>query len=477
MRHSLKINSLFAGVTALLVALLFLVNGIALLLSQRHFLEIDLTAGTVYRLSADTQAFIRALDRPVKIFVLSDEGGFSGSRELDHVRRIINQFPRFSGLITLEYVDYIANPAFAVNFPDLRLSHGDVIVQSGGNTRHVPAMTLFRYAQMRDGSLVIAASRAEEAITSAILNVLSDDMIRIAMLTGNGATENHVFNSILVDNNYEVHSVSLLTANLLEYDIAMLLLPTIDLSESVIRMLEAFLRNDGEYGKILFLTAGAQQGAMPNLDRFLSEWGIRFSNGAVFETRSIHTYQFQPFFPTAMYMSGRYADMLRDNSMPFLMPASRPMETLFTSRDSRFVETLLVFSETSGVRPADAASDFTADDAEIWGPMPALVKSSSNAVSGDGSLLQSHLIVSSSTGMLDPIALLNTSVTNVEYLLNLLGDLTDRDTINILPTSLARRTLGITSAQASVLGVVLVGVLPASILLMGVGVWLFRRFK
>jgi hypothetical protein len=181
-------------------------------------------------------------------------------------------------------------------------------------------------------------------------------------------------------------------------------------------------------------------------------------------------------------MEGRFADMLRDNSMPFLMPVSRPMEILFTARDGYYVETHMIFSETSGVRPADAGSDFTADDAEIWGPLPALVTSSFNTPTSDGNLhskavLQSHMIISASTGMLDQIALQNTSLTNVEYLLNLLSDLTDRDTINILPTSLASRTLGITSAQASMLGIILVGILPALILLAGVGVWLFRRFR
>ena len=153
------------------------------------------------------------------------------------------------------------------------------------------------------------------------------------------------------------------------------------------------------------------------------------------------------------------------------------METLFTARDGYFVETLMVFSETSGVRPADAGSDFTADDAEIWGPIPALVKSSFTAQTGGAAGKQSHMVISASTGMLDQIALQNTSVTNAEYLLNLLGDLTDRNTVNILPTSLANQTLGITSAQASALGVILAGILPAVILLAGVGVWLFRRFR
>ena len=477
-KHSLQINMLFTALVALLLIALLLVNGIAILLSARHHLQADLTAGAVFDVGEDTRALLGALDRPVEIFVLSDEGGFTGSRYLEQAKRIIDRYPHLSGHVSLSYVDYLTNPAFAVNFPDLSLSHGDIIVRSGERVRHVPAVSLFHYAQMPGGGVTIAASRAEEAVSSAILYVISDERVRVGILTGNGTADSSHFAALLASNNYEVHSISIATAQLEAFDVLLLIAPTIDLSGDAVRRLEEFLYNGGEYGKTLFYTASAGQGDMPNLDLFLSEWGVRFSNGAVFETRPERTYRQQPYYPIALYEESRFTNMLRDPSMPYLMPLSRPMETLFTARDGFFVETLLAFSETTGVRPADAGDDFSPGDTERRGPMPALVKSSFNVPIGDGELLQSHIVISASTGMLDPIALQNTSVTNSEYLLNLLGELTEREgAFHIQPTSLAGRTLGITSAQASWLGVVLVGILPAVILLTGVGVWLFRRFR
>jgi ABC-type uncharacterized transport system involved in gliding motility auxiliary subunit len=164
--------------------------------------------------------------------------------------------------------------------------------------------------------------------------------------------------------------------------------------------------------------------------------------------------------------------------MPFLMPLARPMEVLFTARDGYYVETLLYFSAGSGVRPADAGDDFNADHATRRGPIPALVVSGFHAVSNDDSPLRSTIVFSSSVGVFDATALQNTSLTNAEFMLNLLGDLTDRDDLfNIQPKSLSGRTLGITSAQASALGVILVGIVPVVILLAGITSWLVRRYK
>ncbi len=476
--HSLKVNILFAVITASLLSALILVNAIALRLSERYPLQIDLTANALYELGDETKDMLAALSAPVEIYVLSDEGGFGGSNYLSQAKRVMDWYPRYSGNVSLRYVDYAVDPAFAANYPDLSLSQGDIIVKSGGRVRHIIAANLFHYTYQQDGSLAVSASRAEEALSSAIINVTSGETVKIAVLSGNGVADASLFTALLADNNYQLESVNLTSGELGNYDIALLFAPTIDLSEDVVRKLEAFLYNGGSYGKTLFYAAVAAQGSLPNLDLFLAEWGVAFENGAVFETSAERTYQYQPYYPTAVYAEGQYTDMLRDASMPFLMPLSRPMELLFTARDGYYVETLLSFSESSGVRPADAGESFSADSAERRGPMPAFALSTYNAEGRGGEPLQSRIIVSASAGIFDTVALQNTSVTNAEYLLNLLSDLTNREgAILVQPKSLAGNTLGITSAEASALGVILAGVIPGLILLAGVAVWLWRRYK
>ncbi len=477
-KQSLKVNVIFALITVLLIVGVLLFNGISLTLTSRYSLSFDLTENAAYEIGEDTQALLAGLGQPVEVFILSAEDAFGGSNYLSQAKRVMQQYPRYSQKLSLTFVDYASDPSFAAGFPDLKLSNGDVIVRSGKKVKHIPVNNLFHYTYTSSGSLAIEASRAEEALTSAILNVTGEKLLKIAVLTGNGVTESKLFTALLADNNYELASVNLTTESLNGFDGALLFSPTADLSEDVLRKLESFLYNEGTYGKTLLYTASAAQSAMPNLDAFLAEWGIGFANGAVFETKAERTYQYQPFYPLVHYEEGRYKDMLRDPNTPFLMPLARPMQVLFTAKDGYFVETLLSFTETSGVRPADAGENFTADQAAVSGPMPAMVISSFNAKGIEGAPLRSCIVASASTGIFDTVALQNTSLTNSEYMLSLLGDLMGQTAgVSIQPKTLSGKTLGVTSAEATTLGIVLAGVLPLLILAAGMGVWLVRRYK
>ncbi|NLV59086.1 MAG: GldG family protein [Clostridiales bacterium] len=478
LKQSLKVNLVFTLLVVLLIAGVFLLNGIAMLLTDRYSLSVDLTENAAYEIGEDTKALLQDLKQPVEIFVLSTEDAFGGSNYLNQAKRIIQQYPRHGETVSLTFVDYASNPSFAAGFADLTLSSGDVIVRCGQRVKQIAAQNLFHYQYTADGKLTIASSRAEEALTSALLNVTSDRLVRVAVLTGNGVVESKLFTALLADNNYQVAPVNLTTESLDGYDGALLFAPATDLSEDALRKLESFLFNGGQFGKTLFYAASASQGVLPNLDAFLSEWGVSFGTGAVFETRSERTYQYQPFYPMADYADERYRRMLRDPNTPFLMPLSRPMQLLFRSKDGYYTETLLSFGETSGVRPANAGADFSADQTTVKGPLPALALCSYNAKGTGGASLRSCVIVSASAGIFDSIALQNTSLTDSEYLLLLLGDLLGQEAqISIEPKSLSGKVLGITSAQASTLGALLAGLLPLLILATGVVVWLVRRYR
>jgi hypothetical protein len=475
--NRLKINLIFALLAAMLIACAFFINGIVLLLSNRYSLYVDFTANAAYKIGEDTIALLARVEEPVEVFVFSAEDAFSGNNYLNQAKRVMQQYPRYSDNMSLTFVDYVSNPAFTAGFPDLALSQGDVIVRCGGKIKHIKLNNLFNYAYTADGNLVIESSRTEETLDSAILNVTGDALPKIAVLKGNGVAEAALFTALLADNNYELTEAGLAADPLDAFDAALLFAPMDDLSEGVLRRLDAFLYNNGNYGKTLFYAASAAQGAMPNLDAFLAEWGAAFLNGAVFETKAERTYQYQPFYPLADYTDTRYSGMLRDVNTPFLMPLSRPMTLLFEAKDGYYAETLLSFGESSGVRPVNAGEDFSAESAEVTGPLPALVLSSYTP-QPQNSVFRSHVVISSSVNIFDSMALHNTSLTNSEYLLTLFADLLGKDTaLNIQPKSLSGKTLGITSAQATRLGVLLAGVLPFAILCAGMVVWLARRYK
>lgn len=475
---AVKFNALFALLMVLLVVIVFLFNAVMATLSERGKISVDLTANAAYRIGEDTKAVLDSLTGDIELYVLADESSFMGNPYLVQAKRMIDQYPLYSSFVRLSFVDYTADPTFAANYPNLTLAAGDILVKSAKGLKQVPLMSLFNYTYTSEETLTVESSRAEEAITAAIVSVITDDPVRVAFLSGNGATEDvQTIKSILTDNNFETHTANMITDALDEYDILILLSPASDLSEDVLAKLDSFLYNGGAYGKTLLYAADVSQPALPNLAAFLREWGVSVDDGAVFETSQDRAYSYQPYYPLAAYTSETYRGMLKDSQNPVLLPLARPLSILFEHKDNRHVETLLSFYETAGVRPSDADDSFTASQATIWGPMPALVHSSIQIAGAEGPL-RSNVIVSSSAAMFGSNGMANTSLNNAAYTLNLFNTLTERENvISIAPKSLAGNMLGISTAAASRWGIILSTVVPLAILGTGLAIWLMRRYK
>lgn len=471
---------LFAVLQILLVAAAFLINLIMLQLAERIPLTLDLTANAAYKVGDQTRTVLADLERDVVIYVLSTEEGFSGSSYLIQAQRILDQYPRLSPWVSLTYIDYVFDPTFASRFPDLTLSQGNVLVTSGNRVKQLQLADLFNYTYTDSGTMTIQSSRAEEALTSAILHVTGDEQVRVAVLTGNGMADLPAFTQLLSDNNYEITAINLTMDELdASYDLALLLGPRIDLSDDALRKLDAFLYNDGAYGKTLLYTADVAQESLPNLELYLQEWGVLVDSGAIFETQAERTYQYQPYYPVTDYVDTTYREGLIDPSAPVLMPLARPLDLVFETRGNHVNEVLLQYAETSGVRPPDAVEGFSVEQTERWGPMPALVLASNRVYGTDGmTQARSNVIVSASTAMLDEFAIQNTSLSNSQYIINLLNTLLERDDVVVIqPKSLAGATLSVTTTQASTLGALFAGVLPLAILATGIVIWLVRRYQ
>ena len=473
-----KLNALFALLTLFILLAVFLLNVVVKTLGERYTLSADLTANAAYQIGDDTKAVLDGLTQDVQLYVLATETSFSGSSYTIQAQRILEQYPRRSPRVTIQYVDYTADPTFAANYPDLTLKDGDILVKSKNGLKQLALSSLFNYTYTEDKTLTIESSRAEEALTSAIVNVTTEQPVKVALLTGNDVfSDTDTLKSILSDNNFDVSSVNMVTDALDGCDILLLLSPQIDLSTDVLDKLDAFLYNGGAYGKTLLYAADVAQPATPNLDVFLREWGVAVTDGAVFETNSERAYSYQPYYPLTDYTNADYAGKLKDKTNLVLMPLARPLELVFTYKDNRTVDALLSFGSTAGVRPSTADDTFTASMAQQWGPMPALTLTSW-VVQESGAAVQSNVIVSASTACFGPSGMANTSLSNAEYLVNLFNTLEHREnTVSIEAKSLAGSTLGITTGAASVLGVVLCAVLPLLILGAGIAVWLLRRYR
>ena len=177
-----RMNALFAVSITLLVVVFILLNAVALVLSNRFPLSLDLTANAAYNIGEETKTMLDHLVKPVTIDILAPEQMFTGDAYLVQTMKILEQYERHSSRVTVHYIDYAADPSYAATRPDLKLSEGDLIVSSGDRVKQIPLSSLFNYTPTASGSIIIESSRAEEAITSAIMNVLSGDDVRCGVL-------------------------------------------------------------------------------------------------------------------------------------------------------------------------------------------------------------------------------------------------------------------------------------------------------
>lgn len=461
--------------------ILFLLNiCVTALVRENPSLSFDLTKNRLFVLSPRTIENIRNLSKPVTVFVLAREGDFTKVSSYNvQANEVIKQYEKNSDRISLVYVDYVKDPAFASSYPGVVMKHGDILVKCEDNYTVVKTEELFNYTVNAGGNLSILSSKAEEAIYTAILKVSSDKPVEAVVSAGHGEYTMDDFTELLRKNNYRISAQNLVTGDIdPASDLVLVIAPKSDFSEGELEKLDRYLINGGKYGKTLLYCADAGQPHLEALSVFLREWGVLVQDGAVFETDEKRVYNYHPFYAVADYAEDNYSGPLKNMAKPVLMPVSRPLETLFEYRNNYSTKTLLGFAASTGVRPSGASADFTADDAVRRGPIPALVLCAYSVTDRQTGkpALASYLLVSGSTGMLDAYSVNNPSFGNGEYLVNLLNSLTNRtDTITFQPKSFAGSPLNLPRTQVNILGLVCIAVVPLLILVSGLAVWIRRR--
>jgi hypothetical protein len=475
-------------------ALLFLVNAVFYLLVQRFpALSFDLTTGKIFKLSAGTVEYIRDLPEDVTIYVLAREETFAETSPYNaQANEVFRQFEKNSPRVSLVYVDYVKNPSFIASYPGLVVKHGDVLVVSegrggegggeGGRGRKnslIKTEELFNYARFRQGELSIVSSRAEEAIRGAILNVTNDRPVRAALIAGHAEYTMDDFTLILRNNNYETFPWNLTQGRIdPAVDIVLIIAPKEDFTPRELELLDEFLFNGGDYGKTLFYCADPSQPPLERIAVFLSEWGVVVEDGAVFETNEMRVYNYQPFYAMADYAEEEYSGRLRIASKPMLAPVSRPLRLLFDYRNNYSAKPLLEFGPSAGVRPSAAPDTFTADDAVLRGPFPALALCAYSVINRETGKADkvSHVLAAGSAGILDTLAVNNPAFANAEYLVNLLNRLSGReDAVPLSPKSFTGRGLNLPRLTVNILGLCFIFLIPAVIVAAGLVIWIKRK--
>lgn len=463
---------LSSATTFFVVAAILLVNTVLTYLTDRYPITFDLTSEQVFQLTDQSKEFLAGLSQPVTLTVLNTQENFAaGGSYFQQAQKVMEQYAKFSDNVTLEYVDILKNPSLIASYDDANL--GDIIVTSGSRQQSLTAYDLFHVESSAYGS-IITSSKAEQAMTSAILNVTSETQTKAAFLIGHGEQSPAGFLDLLEKNNFSVSTLSPTIEPIPEdTDVLFWVAPTNDPDQDILDKLDAYLSQEG---KSLFYFADVTQPELPRLSAFLAKWGIQINSGTIFETDDHKIINFNPYFSVTDLRDSSLLTTMQDTTIPLTLPFSRPMATLFS--DSLGIRTtiLLESSSTSGILPGELTEEesqgWQPSNEDIKGAVPIAVLSQKTFSSGATSQIAAY---GSATALSDSL-LSSGSFSNSDYFLSALNTLTHRENVvTIQAKTLGGKELGLTTAQAVTLGIFFMGILPLVTVGIGFCVWYQRR--
>ena len=447
------------------VVIAVLVCSITSILTDKFSLAADLTQDNAFQLGDQSLTLLEELDQEVNLYFLTSESTLVNSGGyLSQLATMLSNYDQKSDYVSLSYIDLEKNPSFVQQFSDLTLNDGDLLVESGGKTSQFTLYDLFNF----DSSGNVISSKVEQQISSAIFKLTSEDTPTISVVSGHGELEAPGYTDRLSSSGYNIVEQNLLTEEINEEaDIVLIIAPSKDYDEETLKKLDAFLAQDG---KSVLYFASREQTDTPYLDAFLQEWGIEVGDGIVLETDSTKVYRTYSFLaPIPIYGDEVYAAPYMNKNLYTALPSSRPVTALFESNNDYVTSTLLAFSETANVVPADADENYelTAGGEAIG----AMVLSTKTLENGSSNVIACGSVYAIADSMLE-----TTALANGDFFVSVCDELTQREnTINIPSVSLNGEELGITYHTAITAGVLFAVVIPVVVLAAGLTVYLRRR--
>ena len=462
---------------AVFVAAVIVLNMVAGLLTDKiPALTFDLSKSKTSELSQDTLDFISTIDKEVTITVLADENKYTSANEYYLMANtLLKQYRNQNKKIQIKYIDLTANPTFTSKYPDDTLSGGNYIVECGDKHRVLTNDDLFEITQDMYGSSQVSSMEVEPAVTTAILNVTSENQTKVRFIDGFGDYDASAFKTLLEKNNYDVATINTLT-EMIEESVEALVLytPSVDLDDTSIKKIKDFLNNNGNYGKDFFFVASEQKTEMPKFNAFLEEWGMKMGDGLVAET---DTSKLVPYYGRYDYRislldysanSTEYTEGLKNKSINILGGFIIPVEITNQNTATPLLQTselakLVKFTETEN-------PDIENLPSQQYNAAAIATKTSGNDEKSSVAVLGSNFMLSSA-------AISVPTYNNGAYIINLMNKLTDNtdEGITIDGKNLEITALGITTDQINMLNVVCMGVIPLVIVIVAVVIWVRRR--
>lgn len=462
-RIALHGGSYSLAITAIVLAILIVVNMLVSALPTT-LTKYDISAAKLYSITSNTKVVVNALEKDVTIYwvVQSD-------KEDDILENLLNKYESLSDHIEVVKKNPDVFPTFTAQYTSESVPNNSLIVECGDRNRYISFQDIYltetnmmnySYEQYFDG---------EGAITSAIDYVVNEEQPQLYLLEGHGEAELPTnFGDQLAKENVELNTISLLNVDEVpeEADCVMIYAPSSDISEEEKEMLIEYAENGG---KLLVMAGPTADGKLENLYGVLEEYGVTSEVGMVVEgDRQYYAFQ-TPIVLLPDIASHESTTPLSDEGYYAIVPAAQAL-TLEENGNGTVTE-LLTTSVTS-YNKADGynLATYEKEDEDAEGPFAVAVAVECGH--------EGKIVWISSSNFIDDLYNAYSSGANMDMTMNAMSYLVgENEAVAIRCKSLNYSYLTISDSFASVLKIVMIGVVPLGYLLVGLFIALKRRLR
>ncbi|MDP4118371.1 MAG: Gldg family protein [Bacillota bacterium] len=466
----LQVNA--AIITAAAILCVILLNVVAYELNFKKAFYYDTTETKTYQFSQETKYFFDHMKKDVTLYALFPNDGRS-----DSMKKSIEQFPNVSKKVKLKYVDIYRNPEFARKYSKGGEGVKDysVIVDSGDKYKIVTADEMYKFDKDGNQSLNV-----ESTIINAIVYVTGgSNPVRVYFTTGQGEHSYEELSQALAKDNYYVSTVNVATSGVPEdADMIICAAPTIDFTPQAIDSLDKYFDNGGN-GAFLF-SPGLK--ALPKLDNYLEEWGIKVNRDLVFEgdasrNKSESAFKSEPI-PYIQADDNDINSALIENGTDFVAPNSSSLTLSDNNQASAKVTALLKTSTKAYTKKNITADMSTAKESGDATGQFTLAAMSKRFTPDNNDI--SNIFVSGTYDAFEGNGYISEpGYANGDFFLNITSFFTGRSNnsiTSIRPKDATTGKLSMTAAQVNFCKIVLQWVIPCIIFAAGLIVWIRRRY-
>jgi hypothetical protein len=495
----LKYGGLSIATTAIVIAIIVLLNIVVGMVMQRSPLKVDLTPNKLYEISKQTENYVREIKQDVDIIVTVNEYDFRNDTYYNYVAAILDKYSAYSDKLDVEYIDIIEEPDKIVKYTQLYgsdIPEGCIITYSNEKLRVNSVTELIEMAlDQTTYSYVPTGLNVEGVVTPNIMYVTDANPKKVAFYAP-GLSSYPVytyavssFYSILQTNAYEVVEIDLVNQELSpnEYDVAVIACPPTDLSPAVISKIDTFLVNGNNMGRNVIYLANQlsqQDVETPNTDAFLAQWGIKLGTGVIRESDqtkaqfvTLQTSQGATSLPVGYISDANYT---LSTSKPIIVPYAGPIELLYTETTAGMSGT---YTTSPLLQTSDTAVAFWSDETSSDGTYTsdpgvftaAAISTRSDYDSSQINKVNSNLLVMSPY-LADAGLTTSNIYNNQEFLITVVNKLVGRDNTMIFTTkSLSNTEISITNSEQKAIRNFFVFIVPALVAVVGIIVFMKRK--